>query len=64
MAYKLEISEQADHQIDKCIGYLVNSLRNPSEARTVLQEIACAYGQLEHMAESFSEGLAAKAPLL
>ena len=54
MAYKLEIPEHTELQIDKCIGYLVNTLKNPSAATAVLDDIESAYDQLEQMAESFA----------
>lgn len=54
MAYKLEIPEHTERQIDKCILYIVDILKNPSAARTVLEDIEYAYGQLEEMAESFA----------
>lgn len=52
MAYKLEISAQAEQQIDTCIRYIVDTLQNPSAAKAVLEDIACAYEQLEERAES------------
>lgn len=52
MAYKLEISAYVAHQIDTCIRYIVDTLQNPSAAKAILEDIACAYEQLEERAES------------
>ena len=46
MAYKLAIPEHTERQIDKCISYIVNTLRNP------LDDIEHTYDLLEKMAES------------
>lgn len=54
MAYKLEIPGHTERQIDKCVSYIVNVLKNPSAARAVLEDIEHAYDQLEEMAESFA----------
>ena len=54
MAYKLAIPEHTERQIDKCIIYIVNTLRNPSAAEAVLEDIEHAYDLLEKMAESFA----------
>ena len=54
MAYKLAIPEHTEHQIDKCISYIVNTLRNPSAASAVLDDIEHAYDLLEETAESFA----------
>ena len=54
MAYKLEITEHTAHQIHKCISYSVNTLRNPSSASSVLDDIEHAYDLLEQTAESFA----------
>jgi toxin ParE1/3/4 len=54
VAYKLEIPDHTERQIDKCVSYIVNELKNPSAARAVLKDIEHAYGQLEKMAESFA----------
>ena len=54
MAYKLAIPEHTEHQIDKCISYIVNTLRNPFAAEAVLDDIEYAYDLLEKMAESFA----------
>ena len=54
MAYKLEIPEHTAHQIHKCISYIVNTLRNPSAASAVLDDIEHAYDLLEQTAESFA----------
>jgi hypothetical protein len=43
MAYKLAIPEHTERQIDKCISYIVNTLRNPTAAEAVLDDIEHAY---------------------
>ena len=50
MAYKLAIPEHTERQIDKCIRYIVNTLRNPTAAEAVLDDIEHAYDRLEIMA--------------
>ena len=54
MAYKLEIPAYVAHQIDTCIRYIVDTLQNPSAAKAILEDIACAYEQLEERAGSVS----------
>lgn len=54
MAYKLAIPEHTEHQIDQCISYIVNTLRIPSAAGAVLDDIEHTYSKLEKMAESFA----------
>ena len=54
MAYKLAIPEHTEHQIDKCISYIVNTLRNPSAASAVLDDIEHVYDLLEETAKSFA----------
>ena len=54
MAYKLAVPEHTENQIDKCISYIVNTLRNPSAASAVLDDIEHAYDLLEETAESFA----------
>lgn len=54
MAYKLEISRRTEYQVDHCINYIVNVLKNPSAARAVLEDIEHAYDQLEKIAESYA----------
>ena len=52
MAYQLAIPEHTERQIDKCISYIVNTLRNPPAAEAVLDDIEHTYDLLEKMAES------------
>ncbi len=59
MAYKLAIPEHTERQIDKCISYIVNTLRNPPAAEAVLDDIEHAYDLLEKMAESLRRSLSA-----
>lgn len=54
MAYRLDIPERTEHQIDDCVGYIVDVLKNRSAARAVLDDISNAYDQLESNAESFA----------
>lgn len=51
---KLAIPEHTEHQIDQCISYIVNTLKNPPAAKAVLDDIEHAYDLLEKMAESFA----------
>ena len=46
MAYKLAIPEHTELQIDKCISYIVNTLRNPTAAEAILDDIEHAYDLL------------------
>ena len=54
MDYKLVIPEHTERQIDRCIDYIVHTLRNPSAAGAVLDDLENAYTQLEQMAESYA----------
>jgi len=54
MAYNLAIPEHTEHQIDQCISYIVNTLKNPSAAEAVMDDLGHAYDLLEKMAESFA----------
>lgn len=54
MAYTLEIPERTERQIDDCIGYVVQVLKNPSAAESILEDIDAAYDQLESIPESFA----------
>lgn len=53
MAYRLEIPERTERQIDGCIGYIADVLNNPSAAEAVLTDIEHAWGRLEQFPESF-----------
>ena len=50
MAYKLAIPEHTERQIDKCISYIVNTLRNTHAAKTAFGDIECAYDLLKKVA--------------
>ena len=52
MDYKLVISERAEMHIDRILDYVVNVLKNPSAASSILDDIEDAYNKLEYMAES------------
>jgi toxin ParE1/3/4 len=54
MAYNLVIPEHTERQMDRCIDYIVNVLRNPSSAESVMNDIDKAYDQLEEMAEAYA----------
>ena len=47
---KLAIPEYIERQIEKCISYIVNTLRDPPAAEAVLGDIERAYDLLEKMA--------------
>ncbi len=53
MGYRLIISERAEKHIDNIINYVVNTLKNPGAARSILSDIEEAYEKLEYMAETF-----------
>lgn len=46
MAYRLIISRNVERQIDNLIDYLVNELKNPGAAKSVLEDINSAYSSL------------------
>ncbi|MGI6556805.1 MAG: type II toxin-antitoxin system RelE/ParE family toxin [Pseudoramibacter sp.] len=54
MVYKLIIPEHTAHQIDQSIGYIVETLKNPSAAQAVMEDIEYAYNQLKKTAASFA----------
>ena len=54
MGYKLVISERAERHIDNIIDYVINTLKNPGAARSILSDIEVAYDKLEYMADSLS----------
>lgn len=47
MAYKLIISEKAEHDLDDIIAYIVEELCNEPAAANLLKEIECRYDMLE-----------------
>ena len=53
MRYKLVVPGYVDAQIDACIAYIAQTLRNPDAARSVLDDVAVVYERLEHLPEAF-----------
>ena len=53
MPYKLILPAQTKAQIDACIAYIAQVLRNPDAARAVLDDIVHTYERLEHLLEAF-----------
>lgn len=53
MPYKLILPGQTKAQLDACIAYIAQVLRNPDAARAVLDDIVHTYGRLEHLPETF-----------
>lgn len=54
MGYELKISANTEHQIAACIDYIIETLKNPSAAGSVLEDISSAYDELENSAGSFA----------
>ena len=53
MPYKLLLPAQTKAQLDVCIAYIAQVLRNPDAARAVLDNIVHTYERLEHLPETF-----------
>ena len=53
MPYRLVVPAQTNAQIDTCIAYIVQVLRNPDAARAVLDDITQTYERLEHFPAAF-----------
>ena len=53
MAYKLIVSNNAEDDIDKIIGYIMNDLVNDQAAKAILDDIENAYLKLEEAAEIY-----------
>ena len=47
MKYDVVISEEAHNDIDNVLGYIVNSLKNPTAAKNLLEKIENIYISLE-----------------
>ena len=43
MAYNVIVSQDAHNDIDNCIGYIVNNLKNPIAAKKLLDKIEKSY---------------------
>ena len=46
MGYNIVISQDAHNDIDNCIGYIVNDLKNPVAAQNLLDKIVQAYTEI------------------
>ena len=53
MCYRLIVPVYVNEQIDTCIAYIAQTLRNPDAARSVLDDVAVVYERLEHLPEAF-----------
>ena len=53
MRYRLIVPAYVDAQIDACIAYIAQTLRNPDAARSILDDLAAVYERLEHLPEAF-----------
>ena len=49
MRYKRIVPAYMDAQIDVCVAYIVQTLRNFDAARSILDDIAAVYERLEHL---------------
>ena len=53
MPYRLVVPARTNAQIDACIAYIAQVLRNPDAAHAVVDDISYAYRQLEDLPAAF-----------